>query len=53
MQTVSSENFKCLRSLSPSEYTETVEIFNSLQALIALSAISPLFAMRTLKGMII
>ena len=53
MQTVSSENLRCFKSLSPSEYTETVDIPSSLHALMARRAISPLLAIRTLNDILI
>ena len=44
MQTLSSASFTCIASESTSECIATVLILSSLQALIILTAISPLFA---------
>ena len=52
MQIASSANFTCKEFLSAFEYTATVLIFISLQALIILIAISPLLAIRIFLNMI-
>ena len=44
MQTLSSANLTCIASLSAVEWTATVLILSSLQALNTLKATSPLFA---------
>jgi len=52
MQTLSSASLTCIESESTSECTATVPMPHSLQALIILTAISPLLAIKTFLNII-